>query len=469
VNTQLALLLAYSAALVILGLWIGRRVRSSGSFFVAERRLGPVLIFATILAANIGAGSTVGAASLGYRDGLAAWWWVGSAGLGTVFLAVWLGPRMWRVAKKHDLKTVGDYLELRYGASVRALVAALLWVGTLAILAGQLIAMAWVLNAVAGIPKLAGCLLGGVAMTIYFTAGGLLTSAWVNLVQLVVLLVGFAVALPLALSGLGGWEALATTAPTEDYWNFTRGGTSGWVFVPLLVPAFLISPGLLQKVYGARDPRAVRLGVGAAGAVLLIFAALPPLLGMIARAQHPGLESPDLALPTLLAQSLPPAIGLLGLAAVFSAELSSADAILFMLATSLSQDLYRRFLRPRANDREVLLVARVAAVAGGVLGVLLAIRLPTVISSLTIFYALLSVSLFVPVVAGLQGRRAGLPEAFAALGSGLGTMVWVHLATDGRGFGPASPTLVALVVSALGFFTVLAVRSRWAAERSRTP
>jgi solute:Na+ symporter, SSS family len=45
------------------------------------------LVFATVLAANIGAGSTVGAASLGYRDGLRAWWWNGSAALGTLLLA----------------------------------------------------------------------------------------------------------------------------------------------------------------------------------------------------------------------------------------------------------------------------------------------------------------------------------------------------------------------------------------------
>ncbi len=78
-NIHLALLLAYSAALVGLGLWIGRRVRVARDFFVAGRGLGPGLIFSTMLAANIGAGSTVGATGLGYRDGLAAWWWVGSA------------------------------------------------------------------------------------------------------------------------------------------------------------------------------------------------------------------------------------------------------------------------------------------------------------------------------------------------------------------------------------------------------
>jgi SSS family solute:Na+ symporter len=262
-NATLVFLLLYSAALVALGLWIGRRVKVAGTFFVAGRRLGPVLLFATVLAANIGAGSTVGAAGLGYRDGLAAWWWVGSAGIGTLLLAFWIGPKIWRVAKEHDLYTVGDYLELRYGPSVRGIVASLLWLATLAILAGQLIAFAWILEVVADVPKWAGCLIAGGVMTAYFAAGGLLTSAWVNLVQLVVLIVGFAIALPWALSAAGGWSAVIAAAPSEpDYFNFWRGGSSGVFYVALLVPAFIISPGLIQKVYGARDERTVRLGVG---------------------------------------------------------------------------------------------------------------------------------------------------------------------------------------------------------------
>src|SRR5438128_5357429 len=97
-----------------LGLWIGRRVHGAADFFVASRRLGPGLIFSTMLAANIGAGSTVGATSDAYVNGLVTWWWVGSAGLGSVVLALWVGPSMRRVAAEQNLRTVGDYLERRY-------------------------------------------------------------------------------------------------------------------------------------------------------------------------------------------------------------------------------------------------------------------------------------------------------------------------------------------------------------------
>jgi SSS family solute:Na+ symporter len=459
VTLHFAILISYAGLLMGVGLWVGRRVRGTSAFFVAGRRLGPGLIFATLLAANIGSGSTVGAAALGFSDGLSAVWWVGSAGIGSIVLAFWVGPRIRAIAEQHDLRTVGDFLEYRYGGPVRAAVGALLWVATLAILAGQLVAISTVLTVVTGIGPWAGCVIGGVVVTVYFTAGGLLTSAWVNAVQLVVLLGGFALIVPMALDAAGGWTAVVEATPTRDgYWSVWRGGNSGWIYLAMLGPSFIVSPGLLQKIYGARDDRAVRLGVGGNALVLLLFAAIPPLLGMITRVTHPTLGDAQQALPTLMRDALPPSVGGLGLAALFSAEVSSADAALFMLSTSLSQDLYRRFVNPSATDGQVLRVARGAAVAGGVLGTALALALGSIVLSLSIFYTLLTVSLFVPVMCGLYVRRVKSPEALAAMGAGVGVVVAVQLATAGQGVAGMTPAMVGLAAAILASLLVMSVR-----------
>lgn len=455
---HLPILLAYSAFLIGLGVFIGRRVRSADSFFVASRGLGPGLLFSTLLAANIGAGSTVGAAGLGYSNGLAAWWWVGAAAFGSFVLAFWIGPRMRREAEARGLRTVGDYLEGRYGPQVRTTVTVLLWLGTLAILAGQLIAMSTLLTVVAGTPKWVGCVLGGVVMTMYFAAGGLLSSAWVNLVQLVVLLLGFGLAIPAALSRAGGWSAVVAQVPSDPaYWSLWQNGTSGWMYLALLGPAFVVSPGGLQKIFGARDDRTVRLGTGANALVLLGFAFVPPLLGIIARAAHPNLASPQDALPSLLVLDTPVALGSLGLAALFSAEVSTADALLFMLATSLSQDLYRRTIKPQATDVEVLRVARLAAVAGGAAAVLLALVAQTIIGTLSFFYSVMAVCLFVPLLGGLYVRRIGRVESMAAIGAGMVVMLALQLATKGKGLGVISPAMAGLGASVLAAALVLFV------------
>jgi SSS family solute:Na+ symporter len=430
----LLVIVVYSLAQIALGVWQSRRLRGTSDFFVAGRALGPGRLAATLLAANIGAGSTIGAAGRGYRDGLAAWWWVGSAAIGSVVLAWSVGPKIWRLATAHQFRTVGDFLEWRYDRRVRATIALLLWLGTVAILAGQLLAMAAVLGTIVGLGKAESCLIGAVVATAYFVAGGLKSSVTVNVLQLAVKLLGFAIAVPLALSLVGGVEAFHHVFRPGPYWNGWSNGESGWFYVAMVAPNFIVSPGILQKVYGARDERAVRIGVGVNAVVLLLFAAIPAVLGMIARARHPDLNPTDLALPMLFRDDLPFLVGAVGLAAIFSAEVSAADALLFMLATSFSQDLYRRFVNPSASDRQLLACARGAAVAGAVLAVGVALLLAAdVVDALSIFYTLLGVSLFVPVVAAVVTRRGDATAALCAVGAGVAAAASIEL-TQGRGF-----------------------------------
>jgi len=446
-SASFALLVAYAALFIALGLWIGRRVRAA-EFFVARRALGPGLIFSTFLAANIGASSTVGATSLGYAEGLSAWWWNGSAGIGSLVLAWLVAPRMWREATAHGDLTVGDFLERRYGRAMRGTVAALIWLGTLTILAAQLLGVAAVLNVVAGFSQLTGCAIGALVTVSYFTAGGLLSTVWVNLVQLIVIVAGFGIAVPYAVSAAGGWHAIVASG--GDVFAST-GPSSGWRLLFLLGPAFIVSPGLLQKAFGARDERAARRGVAWNGIALLVFACAPAVIGVAARIVTPALARADLALPTIMAQALPPWLGPLALAAVFSAEVSSADAVLFMLATSASRDLYRGFVRPDASDRELLRVARAAAIVGSACGIGIAMIYGSVRAAVGVFYAILTVTLAVPLIGGLFVGRARRAHGIAAVSSGIPALLLVHILTDGRGYGTVSPVLAGVLASAAGF------------------
>ena len=423
-NLHLALLIIYSGLVVGLGLWTARFVRSSSAFFVAGRSLGPGLIFASMLAANIGAGSTVGATGLAYRDGLSAWWWVGSAGIGSLVFAFFVAPRMWALAKQHDFYTTGDYLEFRYGPTVRGVATLLVAAGSLALLAGQLIAGATILNVITGLPRWAGALAGGAIMTVYFTAGGLLGTAWINLLQLTVMLAGFAVALPFALSGAGGLGALTGGGAPPWFGDFTysAGPGSGWTLLMLTGPAFIVSPGLIQKAYGGASARAVRTGVALNALALLAFAFVPVVIGMIGRTLAPGIADPNAVLPTVLTTALPPWLGAIALSAVFSTEVDTCDAILFMLSTSASKDFYHRFVNPQATDRQMLRIGRTAAVIGGALGVALAIALDTVIGAVTVFYSLLVVTLLVPVLGGLYLKASSGRDALAAIAAGMLTL-----------------------------------------------
>jgi solute:Na+ symporter, SSS family len=468
VSLHLALLILYSFGIVGLGIWTARLVRGSSEFFVAGRSLGPGLVLVSMLAANIGAGSTVGAAGLAYRDGLSAWWWVGSAGIGSFVFAFFVAPRLWRLAKDHDFYTTGDYLEFRYSPAVRGLTTALIGFGVLALLAGQLIAGATILNVLTGLPKWAGALTGGAIMTIYFTAGGLLGSAWVNTIQLIVMLVGLLLALPVAMGSVGGFAAITSGSVPASFGDIlhSSGPGSGWTLLFLLGPAFIISPGLIQKAYGGASASAVRTGIAINAVALLAFAFVPVLFGMIARVAVPDIANTNAVLPTVLTRELPPWLGAIALAAVFSTEVDTCDAILFMLSSSASKDLYKRFMNPAASDAQLLRVGRGTAVAGGVIGVLLSIWLETVIGAVTVFYSLLVVTLFVPVMGGLYIRRAGSREALAAVAAGVVTLIVVRFGVAGS-YPWVDPALSGIIASAIAFFATLAARRAGASAPAR--
>lgn len=103
VNSYLVVIVGYALFLILLGYGIGKHVKGASDFFVGGRSFSWKLLFTTLIAANIGAGSTVGVTGLAYRHGVSSWWWIGCSGLGSLILAYVVGPAVWRVAKRYDL------------------------------------------------------------------------------------------------------------------------------------------------------------------------------------------------------------------------------------------------------------------------------------------------------------------------------------------------------------------------------
>jgi SSS family solute:Na+ symporter len=186
---------------------------------------------------------------------------------------------------------------------------------------------------------------------------------------------------------------------------------------------------------------------------LALFAFVPALFGMAMRAVEPNLGNPELALPRLTTDVLPPWVGGLALAALFAAEISTADAVLFMLSTSLSRDLYQAVLRPQATDAELLRVGRMAAAGGGALGVLLALVLPSVASALKLFYAIMTAALFMPLVVGLLSRKPGAMHARVAIAGSILSTGGLALALAGTPRGAWLPPVAGMSVAGLVFAT----------------
>lgn len=415
---MLVFIVAYAVLLVLIGAVIGRRVKSASEFFVAGRNLNSGMLFTTLIAANLGAGSTVGVTALAWQYGISAWWWIGSAGIGSMILAFLVGPKIWKIAREKNFYTLSDYLDARYSKIFSGILSLMMSIGTLALFSGQLLGIAWILEVAAGIPKTTGIIIGALVTTLYFSAGGLLSSAIVNIIEVAVILAGFVIALPFVWNFTGGFEGIISRVNNPKYFDFFGMGSTAIIgYIVMLVPSFFISPGLIGKIFAARDVRAIKIGTSLNGLVQLIFAAIPVLIGMAAFACFPDLSNKDLALPTAMKNMMPMLIASAALAAIFAAEVSTADTVLYMLAGSLTNDIYKRFFNPKIQDEKLLFASRIVSVISGIIGVILALKLESIISALTIFYSLMSVSLAAPLIFGLFTERASnLGAIFSALG-----------------------------------------------------
>ena len=463
-NVYLLMILLYAILLIFLGWFIGKHVKGAADFFVAGRNLDWRLLFTTLLAANIGAGSTVGVAGIAYKYGISSWWWIGSSAIGSIFLAYFVGPKIWQVAKKYNLYTLGDYLDLRYAKVLRAVISLMMSIGTLALFSGQLIGIAWILNVVAGLEKIYGTLIGAVVVVVYFGAGGLLSATIVNILELVVILAGFIIALPYALAHVGGVTGLqnlvgqhmADPVQAANYFAWDGiGHTTILGYLIVLVPAFCISPGLIGKIYGAKDVATVKLGTVLNAAVQFVFAFFPVIIGMCAFAAFPNLEQRELALPMAMKELMPFAVSALALAAIFAAEVSTADAVLYMLATSFSKDLYKTFIDPEITEEKLLRISRIVTGVAGILGVIMALYMPNIITALQIFYSLMSVSLAAPFLFGLFSQRASVKGAFIAAGLGVSTTLYLQFFAVGKGIWILNAASTGILVAIIAMFLSL--------------
>ena len=464
-NLYLVSIIGYAVLLIGIGWFIGKHVKNASDFFVGNRQFSWKLLFTTLIAANIGAGSTVGVTGLAFKHGVSSWWWIGCSAMGSVLLAYIVGPKIWAIGKKYNLYTMGDYLDLRYARIFRGITSSMMVIGTLALFSGQLIGISWILNVVAAIDKTTGIIIGALVVTLYFMAGGILSATIVNIVEVAVIFAGFCLAAPFALNSIGGWPALenavalnlADPAKTEAYFAWDGIGSTTIVgYFLMLVPAFCISPGLIGKIYSAENVRAVKIGTMLNALVQFAFAFLPMILGICAFAAFPNLGNAELALPMAMKELMPFGVSALALAAIFAAEVSTADSVLFMLATSISKDLYKTFVRPEATDEELLKFTRVVTLCCGFAGILLALMMPNIITALTIFYSLMTVSMGAPFLFGLFSERVSVQGASISAMFGVLTTVGLTFLNDGEGFwilnAASTGTLVAAAVMLAGLY-----------------
>ena len=148
-----------------------------------------------------------------------------------------------------------------------------------------------------------------------------------------------------------------------------------------------------------------------------------------ARGILPGLVKSDEVMPRLVIHLANPYLAGLILAAPYGAVMSTVSGWLLIIASGLVRDLYQRFLRPGASDRELARASYAATIGVGVVVMVAALRPPEFLQLIIVFASAGMASAFlVPAAMGAFWRRASAPGALAAMLTGSGTTVALYAA-----------------------------------------
>ncbi len=422
-------------------------------YFLGNRSLGA---FAVALTAAVMSGGTfVGFPSLVYSFGWVVALWIASYMVAPLTVLGALGKRVGHLSRRTGAITLPDLFRERFGSPTLGVLTSILVMGFLTTnLVAQFSAGArimkfvlpsgtadWVLTedlvATSDPGYLLGLIIFAVTVIAYTTYGGFLAAIWTDVFQSIVMAIGVALLFPLAMAACGGLQQATLAGVAQTDAGFAFGPGAGRDFHPIgLAFSFFVmwaitgmgQPSTLVRLMAFRDSRTLRYSI----IYLTIYNAIIyiPLIFIFiaARGILPDLKSSDDVMPSLVKTLANPWVAGLILAAPYGAVLSTVSGWLLIISSGLVRDLYQRFYRPSASEREVARASYAATVAVGLVVALVARNPPTYLQLIVVFSSSgMAAAFLVPAVLGCFWRRTTAEGAIAAMLAGTVVTLLLYL------------------------------------------
>jgi SSS family solute:Na+ symporter len=445
---DIVIIVASLAFVSWVGLWVTRKQENTTlGYFLASGRLPWWLIGPSLVATSVSSEQIVGTTGAAYTHGMGIgnweWWSLPAYTLVMVFfIPVYLKSR---------IVTVPEYYSRRFGPLCGDIYS---WVMLVAYVVVFLVPVLY--GGSLTFAELSGLnfylvLFGSTAIVcIYTVRGGLASVMWTNLFQSVLLIGGGVVLFFLALAKIpGGWTAMMQASP-ERFHLYRPPGDEMAPFLGLICMALglmLFYQGtnqvMIQRVLGARSTWDGIMGTIFAGFINFIRPLVTCFLGFIVyhwiNVMHmaPPLKEADTAFPFVL-RELSPEWGIRGivLAGFLAAVMSTISALVNSTATIFALDVYKKIIRPRADEQRVVLAGKIASMISLFLACLLAPAVPLMGGMFKYFQTLVTYTAtpFISVfLLGLLWRRANYAGALFGLVGGFAIQVAVVLVCVNRG------------------------------------
>lgn len=354
---------------IVIGWFANQQSDSANAYLNSSRSLPLWIVTAAYLAANCGALEVIGLSAMAAQYGVQAFhfYWIGAIPA-MVFLAIWMMP----VYRRSGVRSVPEYLEVRYSPAVRLLNACVLAVIMLLLGGISLYAMGQVLQVVVGLNFGIGILLSAGVVLVYVLLGGIRATIYNEVFQLIVMVAGLS---PLAVRSIR--LGVSTGAPVRYHlWTgipLASNGASVDSLGVVVGLGFALSFGywctdfvLMQRAFAARtetEARQVPLWAGFGKLAFSLVVILPGLAACRVFPELGGSKRFDQALPALMNLLYGPTMLNVGLTALVASLMSGLAANVSGFAAIWTEDIYRTRIRRDETDSHYLLVARISAAA----------------------------------------------------------------------------------------------------------
>jgi len=417
------IVLAFLSGIFFIGSIFYKWIGNSDDFYLAGRNLTPFILAAVLAATNINLYSFIGQSGIAYKYGIPIIWQTWTGNMAMVFSGLFVIP----IFRRLRIRTIPEFLEVRYSKGVRTLVA-IIWVFRLAFWLGVIlytaVTAAQIITGVHSFTALV--LILSVVVIIYTMLGGMWSVALTDVIQFILMLGGALILLPIAMSFVGWWPGLTAKLPADSMTLVQQTGKYSWKFVLAIfllgIEWACVDQGLLQRAFGAENTRTVAKGLVLAAIITTPFALLWNLPGLAARIIFPHLANADQAVPLLLSHFIPNIVLGIIVVGLFSSQLSATSGNLNGIATVFTSDIYENVLNRKATDKDVILVARIITVLAGIVMIVFAYAVPVLggaVNAYLTVIAIMDMPLFIiAIVYGLLWKRANWQGAIAGYLSG---------------------------------------------------
>ena len=413
-------ILIYLLLLIGVGAILSRRVKTQTDFMVAGRKLSAPVLVGTLLATWIGSGSIIAGAGLSFEKGFSALWFDAGVWVAIIVLYFIAGR-----ARKLAQFTVPDILEIRYNKYARILGSLTTIIAYTAIVSYQFKAGGMVLNMVVGIPVDQGIILTAVFVIAYTALAGMFSVAYTDVVNGVVLVVGFIIGLPFLLKLAGGWASVTATLSPDRFQIL--GTMTIWEALGYSLPTMLLLLGesnMYQRFFSARDEKAARSSVLGWISGTIFVETLIVVLAIIGSSIFLDIN-PESVILHSVRHGLSPVIGCVLLAAIVAVIVSTADSFLLVPSTNIMRDIYQRFINPNVSQRKMVLYSRLVVIGLGIIAFIQVKFFTTVLAMALYAYTMYGVGITPATLAAFFWKRATPTGGVCSIASGMvTTIVW---------------------------------------------